>query len=70
MSVEELINQENLPALWREFKSSRDALQNARDRVLQVIVRMKKGTDFLSVADDAERKLVDDTEAILKDTIQ
>ena len=70
MSISAIIEKADLPSMWREFISSRESMQLSRDRVLQVIERIKAVPDYQTIASDEEKELVDETKAILEATIK
>jgi len=70
MSIQDVLNKPDIPSLWRDFISTRDSMQLARDKVLQVIDRLKGADDYQSIASAEEKRLVDETESILRGTIK
>ena len=70
MGIEDLIVQGDMIGMWRQFKSDRDSMQAARDRCLNTIQTLKTKTNFLTIASPTEKQLVDDTDRILRGTLQ
>ena len=70
MSIMDEANKVDLFSLWKNFLAARQSLQDARDRVLQTITTIKGISNFQTIASDEEKKLLMDTEAILKATME
>jgi hypothetical protein len=70
MSIEDYINKPDIASLWREFISMRDAMQLSRDRMLQIIASLRATDSYQTIASADEKKMVDESEGVLKDTMK
>lgn len=61
MSIEDKIIEQDIFALWKQFKAERESFLNARDSMDRLLKKIKK-TNFSELSDQTEKDLFTDME--------